>query len=1099
MPRVITIEINSDFSDNSIEFYDLEFAVEFNSRKKSFLGRLIDKLTHKNNSVQYVTYQVDSVDYPVGVKCDSGNAFVLLLEDTKNDLASQSISVPYLKAKLGQGVKFYIQKSALSITTSTRNEHKIVCCLSAKDSVTGHIMKREFIFIIKANIETPHPEISLDLESQIAYNQIDERTSLGSFLVYYIKPSSNYCVPNIDISAIFTLKDKSGKVVPNAVYAKNDESWVTEIVNIDDICANERDCNGDELAVYEVMLYLNQTVLDKPISILTDYQLVVKGHYTLTNDDTLYRLGEIFEPFKLYKEIVKTKLDITIEENGNVIHVDDKNCIHLTKRNFLPLSDMKTEVKVKFCNKASEEIVQNAGLYLSNLTIHEDGLDELFIRDKDGHSVKSIITPHGCNLCALASKLGVVIADGSNLSECVTLVFVPSRINYITSGKYDFEVTSTIDIKYWENNEGLSHSMANDNWLHKTLTLVWHLYMMPHGEWLCLDYGSSAIVCKYGGILLDLKKQKEKLLQRDRVLQKYVTDEMENGTKFLNSDIIFMEPLETHPQGESSLCSEQNMELPYTSQAVFLSPTSSLIRDNEVTPVPCLKILIGNEFLPQDIQYRIFEYYHKDTDNQDRVVLSTAEEVKYADNCILRINTIMAESYHVLFKYFVQPALVDSASINRLILTYPNTYTPYHRGVLGQIAKRVFPQVRELEFVCESDAVAAYYMRHWKEYHADVSKLKQPQGENVLVYDMGAGTLDLTFFSQKWNADSCKHELEILGKIGTGKAGNYIDTVIAEIICRKLNIDSAISSVQIKGDGDTYSQRTFLKHVIKQKIKPALSNNTSQVITFALQKTGGKTYAIDIIDILEDEAFIECLNDCTIRVIENLRKYIGMKRPIIHTVIMSGRSCKLIPLQRRLEKAVRNCCRDGIEPEFITLDNPINFQGEMIADRQKTVVVEGAEIMAKEIKHPESNVKIKSHRLYATYGVIYVNVEGGKDYIELLNHQDSPYTDTESNDFDSDVKKIVICPNSSIQLIQTYMSDYDTLRAFKAHDYEYITLMESYSTEEFGIHLMLRVKIDELNNVTLMVNSCYSSGMPPKGMDLKNPINRKSLWPVVFG
>lgn len=1096
MQQVINIEVSSGFSNNSIEIFDLEFAVEFDSKKKGFLGRLLSKAASENDTERCVTYRVDSIDYPVGIECNSDNTFVSLFEEVGNGVVTQSVSVPYIKAKSGRGVKLYIQKNVLNIVESVSDEHEIVCHFSAIDSVTGDSKRNEIVFMVKVNRETFHPELFLDLEPQITYNRTDERTNLGNLLVYYIKSNSNSSIPNIDVSVTFILKDKYGKIIPDAVLAKKGEIQIVGGVHISNISVNERDQNGDESAACEVELYLDQTKLDNPIIALTDYELAVKGHYTLVNDGTVHRLEGLSESFKLHKEIVKTKLDITIEENGEVIHVGDKNCIHLTKRSFLPLSDMKTEVKVTLYNMAPEEVIQNAGLHLSGMTINEDGLDELFIRDKGGQSVESIINIHGRNLDILTSQSGIFIADGSSLSECVTLVFDPSHINYIASGKYDFEVTSTIDIAYWENKEGLPRSMSNGNLQHKTFMLIWHLYMLPHGEWLCLDYGSSAIVCKYGNTLLDLKKQKERLLQRDESLQKYKDDEMENDAKFLNSDIIFMEPLKTHLQGVSSLCSEQDRELPYTSQAVFLSPTSSLIRENEITPIPCLKILVGNEFLPRDIQYRIFEYYRKN--DNDQVVLSTAEEAKDADNCILKINTIMAESYHVLFKYFVRPTLAVSTTINRLILTYPNTYTPYHREVLKRIAKQVFPQLRELEFVCESDAVAAYYMRHWKEYHMDVSKLKQSQGENVLVYDMGAGTLDLTFFRQKWNSDTCKHELEILGKIGIGKAGNYIDTVIAEIICKKLKIDSTISSVLIKGDGDTYSQRTCLKQVIKQKIKIALSNCSPQKITFTLQKTGGNTYNINTTDILEDEAFIECLNDCTIKVIENLRKYIGMKRPIIHTVIMSGRSCKLVPLQHKLEDAVRDCCRDGVDPEFITLDKPINFQGEMIADRQKTVVVEGAEIMAKEIKHAESNIKIKSHRLYATYGVIYTNTEGEKDYVELLNHQDSPYTDASSNDFNSDIKAIVIYPNSNIQLIQTYLSDSDTLKAFKTHDYEYITLMESYNTEEFGTHLRLRVKINELNNVTLMVNSCYSSGMPPKGMDLKNPINRKSLWPVVF-
>ena len=408
----------------------------------------------------------------------------------------------------------------------------------------------------------------------------------------------------------------------------------------------------------------------------------------------------------------------------------------------------------------------------------------------------------------------------------------------------------------------------------KNITIVWHLHLLPRPEWLCVDYGSSAIACKYDKSLIDLKLRKEEVIRSDSELTKYRRDDLEKGTKFLNSDILLYESPQEREKAESSLCSEQEQGtfLPYSYQAVFLAPTSSLLKDRFLTQIPCLKILVGNEILPKHEPYEMFGYYHKD--GSGSVVKEMARDVDNKEQCLLYVNTLFAESYHILFKYFIGGKMEDVRDINKLALTYPNTYTPYHLSVLKRIAQNVFPRLRTLTFVSESDAVAAYYMDHWKEYHADIKKLKNPEGECVLVYDMGAGTLDVTYFKQEWNATKCYHKLDIIGKLGTGRAGNYIDYVIATIVCRLAGIDTIIARTDIKGDGDVYSQRVILKQVVKSQIKPKLSGLTNQVIQFTLQNEGGIVYSVNTNDIIADQDFNDCLDECTFGVIDKLKKYL---------------------------------------------------------------------------------------------------------------------------------------------------------------------------------------------------------------------------------
>ena len=119
--------------------------------------------------------------------------------------------------------------------------------------------------------------------------------------------------------------------------------------------------------------------------------------------------------------------------------------------------------------------------------------------------------------------------------------------------------------------------------------------------------------------------------------------------------------------------------------------------------------------------------------------------------------------FFVLFRHFVLPSIDNINKVNKLILTYPNTYTPVHLNTLSTIAHKVFPNIRPgyLKFVGESDAVAAYYMNNWNDYHDNKEDIEKD--ETVLVYDMGAGTLDITVFNKRFV--NKKYEIEILGKI----------------------------------------------------------------------------------------------------------------------------------------------------------------------------------------------------------------------------------------------------------------------------------------------------------------------------------------------
>ncbi len=88
--------------------------------------------------------------------------------------------------------------------------------------------------------------------------------------------------------------------------------------------------------------------------------------------------------------------------------------------------------------------------------------------------------------------------------------------------------------------------------------------------------------------------------------------------------------------------------------------------------------------------------------------------------------------------------------------------------------------------------------------------------------------------------------------------------------------------------------------------------------------------------------------------------------------------------------------RESIEEAIKSLSNKdirlVEFDSQK--DEEKTLVAEGAIAQVSKFDIPTSKVKIKSRRLYASYGIMFQELGGHLHYVELLNHNDIPYAKT---------------------------------------------------------------------------------------------------------
>lgn len=164
------------------------------------------------------------------------------------------------------------------------------------------------------------------------------------------------------------------------------------------------------------------------------------------------------------------------------------------------------------------------------------------------------------------------------------------------------------------------------------------------------------------------------------------------------------------------------------------------------------------------------------------------------------------------------------------------------------------------------------------------------------------------------------------------------------------------------------------------------------------------------------------------------------------------------------------------------------------------MVAEGAIAQVSKFEIPTSKVKIKSRRLYASYGLIYQELGGHLHYVELLNHNEIPFSNSIGTFDGKNIKVSGTSSSAYIRLVQTYMSADETEKCYNSGNTEFISDMEEYDMANFNNadELNVKLRIDRNCNVSLYVNGLKSVASTPKGVDLTSDITKQSIWPVTI-
>lgn len=641
--------------------------------------------------------------------------------------------------------------------------------------------------------------------------------------------------------------------------------------------------------------------------------------------------------------------------------------------------------------------------------------------------------------------------------------------------------------------------------------IIFTLEEFTGNTWLAVDFGTSAsVVALADANTLQIQSNSDIFINMNEALQNLYGQKFheysfgENGdTNIISSEIL----LRTSKDSERSYLESTD----YHEDVVHISPPKEILTESSAFSLPYLKSLIGFDTVP-DINgtYKKLKYYLNK--KQDQPVSFEQRP--------LSVQEILKNVYNSFLRDFIKPQ-VNGQVTDKIIFGVPNTFSPKQVQIIRQIIDKHFPDFRSeyISFISESDAVACEYMANWMEHNAERADRDQiiKQDEHVLVYDVGAGTLDLTLFKISSLTAKGKRELKILGKLGKGTAGNYLDYVIARII------DNISKNPEKMTETTGFEPVAYFnKDFIKSFIKPRLNQPD---LTFYITRDGNLKSELDpdaeeiyIGAILDHPLMEEYLVANSTDVIEQFFNLFSgtdesvsavPKESRIHTIIFSGRGVLFDQLRDRFEQALRAFISDDYTPHIIFNSDP---------EKLKSVVVKGALNYAVEFRNTDySSVEMISRNLMARYGFLYRNPGNSRwEFLEVLNPSTSSLNfmphrvyglsifeyDTDRKNAQGDPAKMTIdlSRTAVCYFVQSYSTD--TARDFNNRNWDYITIM--YSFEKSNIvntgnirAVPVRVQIDRENQMSVTVGREENDYASTVKVNFSNVTFKKSLWPYV--
>lgn len=636
-----------------------------------------------------------------------------------------------------------------------------------------------------------------------------------------------------------------------------------------------------------------------------------------------------------------------------------------------------------------------------------------------------------------------------------------------------------------------------EEWKYFEATLNINIEKDPGNEWLCVDFGTSATVATFGNgaelseiTILNLDRRNEEVLEQKERSPLFRGPRFEEGTPFLSSNMMFSpgQPEIMNIKGDTGL--------------VYLSPGVPRFHGDGFR-LPYLKALVGYKDIPNPERYEAFVYKENGVAK------------KFSDHP-LDISTVFQSAYRTLFHDYIVKSLPNKTLVNKIILTVPNTYTPHHIEYIKSIVAREIPSLRKeyIWFVSESDAIAYYYLNHWNDFHADDSGSDLNGDENVLIYDMGAGTLDLTYLSISKDKEG-KVSVKIHSKLGLNKAGNYIDYLIAKTLVEIYPSKFPKEILEPSYDPVMQNLTGKLKHFIKTHLKPVLFSQDKIVFSdWNEQRLADYEFQdeeIDLRKVRENSLISDFVKECTDELFRRFAKINGLvpDETKIDTLIMTGRSIQFGNIKNRLEY----CINTWNDDEHC---NSITIEGNAL----KTIVSQGALYYATLYGSRYSSITLENKNIYASYGVMYKDSSNRWKYQRLLDSSTQPtgkasplssqnnglqiFTyDTDRHSAGMNGEKIEIDLRHTIEayLIQSYSPNPEQDFKDDERRNDYISIIYPFSPVSVAMDprkVALRLEVNDKNEMIFTAGSTVFEASSPVKIDIeKNVTFRHSMWPYL--
>lgn len=326
-----------------------------------------------------------------------------------------------------------------------------------------------------------------------------------------------------------------------------------------------------------------------------------------------------------------------------------------------------------------------------------------------------------------------------------------------------------------------------------TVAAKFRVETLPPPNWLCIDFGTSAVAAALGAgdsvKLINLQRvvppDADVAILQERNIESYDPANLERDTPFLPSYAV---------------CDADFRQSRATKHAKpgFPAYSPAKLRPSDPTflalPAPVVRL----QSYPDRVIGSLKSWLGRSAAN-----ITLGCDVPFIDASGNRVegapptDEVVEGAFAALASAYLDNPLNRAG---RIIITHPNTFSPVHRDrlrrcALNGLGARLGVHLAErFELISESDAIAFHHCR---------SRLRQgavnPE-ERVLVFDLGAGTLDLTLIKVDWAVGEHVRPLRwtVENRIGVPVAGNHLDRILAWQVDRLLRSPSIVDEKRFK-------------------------------------------------------------------------------------------------------------------------------------------------------------------------------------------------------------------------------------------------------------------------------------------------------------